>query len=99
MPVVGGAHQPQPEWFADHAIEAQRGREGSTLGFYRAALRLRREHAQAGTVEFSGGADGIASRISARTTSPLPEGELLLASAGLPGDGTVPASTAVWVRH
>ncbi|WP_336713267.1 glycoside hydrolase family 13 protein [Arthrobacter sp. USHLN218] len=38
-----GAHLPQPAWFADAAVEVQDGQADSTLEFYRAALRLRRE--------------------------------------------------------
>ena len=38
-----GAHLPQPGWFADVAVDVQRGTEGSTLELYREALRLRRQ--------------------------------------------------------
>jgi alpha-glucosidase len=38
-----GAHLPQPAWFADTAVDVQDGQADSTLEFYRAALRLRRE--------------------------------------------------------
>ena len=38
-----GAHLPQPAWFADAAVDVQDGLAESTLEFYRAALRLRRE--------------------------------------------------------
>ncbi|EMY34499.1 alpha amylase [Arthrobacter crystallopoietes BAB-32] len=38
-----GAHLPQPAWFADAAADLQDGQEDSTLEFYRAALKLRRE--------------------------------------------------------
>ena len=39
----GGAHLPQPAWFGRYAVAAQDGAEGSTLEFYRQALKLRRE--------------------------------------------------------
>jgi alpha-glucosidase len=35
---------PQPAGWGDYSVEAQAGDEGSFLGLYRAALRLRREH-------------------------------------------------------
>lgn len=37
-----GAHLPQPEWFAEHAVEVLAGDPSSTLSLYREALRLRR---------------------------------------------------------
>jgi alpha-glucosidase len=40
---AGAAHLPQPAWFEDFAVAAQDGVAGSTLEFYRAALRLRRQ--------------------------------------------------------
>ncbi|HET9349426.1 MAG TPA: glycoside hydrolase family 13 protein [Arthrobacter sp.] len=39
----GGAHLPQPAWFGRYAVAAEDGVEGSTLEFYRQALKLRRE--------------------------------------------------------
>lgn len=33
---------PQPAWFAEYAVDRQRGRDGSTLELYRSALNLRR---------------------------------------------------------
>jgi alpha-glucosidase len=38
----GGAHLPQPEWFADYAVEAERADPGSTLNTVRHALAERR---------------------------------------------------------
>ena len=81
---------------------------GSTLSLYRAALRLRREHALgAGSVEWLPGfpVDAVALRngdvvVVANTgTAPveLPEGELLLASGPLDGR-TLPADTTAWLR-
>ena len=105
-----GAHPPQPEWFADHAVQAQRGREGSTLEFYREALRLRHELqgaeelywpelVQAGIVDFLRPGGWHCLTNFRQDSVPLPEGEVLLASAELPGDGTVAVSTTVWFRH
>jgi alpha-glucosidase len=39
----GGAHLPQPAWFAADSVETQDGTEGSTLTLYRRALALRHE--------------------------------------------------------
>lgn len=38
----GGAHLPQPSWFAQHAVEVEDADPASTLNLYREALRLRR---------------------------------------------------------
>jgi alpha-glucosidase len=40
---AGGAHLPQPAWFADYAVSAEDGVEGSTLELYRAAINLRKK--------------------------------------------------------
>ncbi|WP_152354060.1 glycoside hydrolase family 13 protein [Brachybacterium subflavum] len=39
----GGAHLPQPSWFADFSVEAESEDPTSTLEMYRRALHLRRE--------------------------------------------------------
>jgi len=39
---AGGAHLPQPAWFADHAVAAEEHDPASTLSLYRLALALRR---------------------------------------------------------
>ena len=39
----GGAHLPQPAWFAEYAVDAEEGEADSSLHLYRRALRLRRE--------------------------------------------------------
>ncbi|GAA4055842.1 hypothetical protein GCM10023065_29610 [Microbacterium laevaniformans] len=38
----GGAHLPQPSWFADASVEAEESDPASTLSLYRRALALRR---------------------------------------------------------
>lgn len=38
----GGAHLPQPAWFAEYAVSTQDGNPTSTLALYRQALALRR---------------------------------------------------------
>ena len=45
------------------------------------------------------GRDGVTVLLNAGAEPALlPTGEVLIASAELPGDGTVPVDTAVWVR-
>lgn len=38
---VGGAHLPQPDWFAESAVDVEAADPSSTLSLYREALRLR----------------------------------------------------------
>ena len=105
---AGDPWLPQPAQWAELARDRQRDVPGSTLSLYRAALRLRREHALgAGSVEWLVGfpTDAVALRngdvvVVANTgTEPveLPEGELLLASGPLDGR-TLPADTTAWLR-
>ena len=105
---AGDPWLPQPAQWAELARDRQRDVPGSTLSLYRAALRLRREHALgAGSVEWLPGfpEDAVALRngdvvVVANTgTAPveLPEGELLLASGPLDGR-TLPADTTAWLR-
>ena len=73
----GGAHLPQPAWFAAYSVEAQEGDAESTLSFYRAALAARRvlqsgetlrwldaEGTDRGTDRGTGGGIGISSGTS-----------------------------------
>src|SRR5699024_1596014 len=92
---TGGAHLPQPPWFADFAVEAEDGTSGSTLEMYREALRLRRTRQGAETLvwdeELSGGnvlafeRPGGWLNVTNFGDAPvtLYEGDLLLASAEL----------------
>lgn len=38
-----GSHLPQPEWFGKFSVEAEDGKRGSTLEFYRRAFAVRRD--------------------------------------------------------
>jgi len=99
---------PQPDGWGSLTVDAQWGRPGSTLEFYREALRARRTHAlDAG--------DDVRITDSTRDTLtvvrgpltvvlncgdtpvPLPDGEVLVAS-GPVDDDKLPADTAVWLR-
>ncbi|PGH51220.1 glycoside hydrolase family 13 protein [Streptomyces sp. Ru87] len=103
----GGSWLPQPEGWGEFSAEAQRGRDGSFLELYRAALRLRRAFrgdetfrslaGAAGELAFRKGA-GLECRVnfSARPV-PLPALPVLLASDGLTADGMLAPDTAVWL--
>ena len=98
---------PQPADWSELTVEAQAADAGSTLAFYRDALRARRDFAwTAGDdVELVDlGADVLAFRRGpltvvlncGDTAVELPEGEVLLASG--PVDGKLPPDTAAWLR-
>jgi alpha-glucosidase len=106
-PGAGQPWIPQPEDWADLSVEAQWGREGSTLEFYREALRARREHTLGlgdEVVLVEGQRDLLTFRRDRLTVVlncgsspvPLPEGEVVAAS-GPVGDGVLPADTAAWL--
>lgn len=103
---------PQPAAYADLAPERQRGVDGSTLELYRTLLRLRREHRLGlGSLTWredlpdgvlglevstpAGHALGVVVNLAGGSV-PLPAGRLLVASAELPDDGSLPLDTAVW---
>ncbi|PPG62229.1 alpha-amylase [Rathayibacter sp. AY2B7] len=103
----GGAHLPQPAWFADSSVEAEELSECSTLALYRRALALRHglqteEHLEwrgdaADVVDFSrpNGWRSV-TNLGAEPVE-LPEGELLLASVPVTGRLLPPDATA-WLR-
>ena len=104
---TGESWLPQPADWARFARDAQEGVPGSTLEFYREALRLRREHRLgAGAVEWiDGGGDAVAAfrngavTVVANTGSTpveLPAGTVVLASGEL-GAGVLPGDTTVWL--
>ncbi|MEJ3651681.1 glycoside hydrolase family 13 protein [Actinomycetes bacterium KLBMP 9759] len=101
----GGAHLPQPEWFGSYAVATQSADEGSTLSFYRAALRQRRRLLTDEAVELGGDGDVI------RLTRPngwtcvtnfgtqaveLPPGRVVLSSHPVE-DGKLPGETTAWL--
>ena len=104
----GGAHLPQPDWFSRYAVAAQDGVEGSTLEFYRTALKLRRELQTSEELEWHETGNPEVLHFSrpggwqtvtnfGDTAVELPAGEVLLSSGPLDG-GKLPASTTVWLR-
>ncbi len=104
----GGAHLPQPEWFSRYAVAAQDGVEGSTLEFYRKALKLRGELQTSEDLEWleAGSADVLHFRRHGGWQSvtnfgddavELPAGEVLASSGPLDGK-MLPGNTTVWLR-
>ncbi|WP_334171051.1 glycoside hydrolase family 13 protein [Sinomonas sp.] len=103
-----GSHLPQPAWFADYAASVQAADAGSTLSFYRRALKLRHELRAAEALGWQDSADddvlhfvrpGGWHVVANFGTAPvvLPEGEVLLASAEVDG-GKLPGEATAWVR-
>jgi alpha-glucosidase len=98
---------PQPADWAALARDTQSGTPGSTLELYRTALALRREHGLGlGAIDwltekskrvlaFRNGAVTVYAN-TGTTTSPLPNGEVILASGPLE-NGKLPGDTTVWM--
>jgi alpha-glucosidase len=101
---------PMPAEWSELTVEAQSGRDGSTLSLYRTAIRLRRSlpelqgtalswvDAPGGVLAFDRGEAVTVVANFSDGPSVLPEGEVLLASAPLTEEGVLPANTAVWLR-
>ncbi|WP_026556214.1 glycoside hydrolase family 13 protein [Arthrobacter sp. 35W] len=102
----GGAHLPQPEWFAGYAVDAQENVEDSTLEFYREALLYRRHlqsaeqlkwvRADASVLHFSrpNGWQSVTNFGSGLVE--LPAGTVILSSGPLEG-GKLPRNTTAWI--
>jgi len=103
---AGGAHLPQPGWFARYAAEDQAGDPHSTLSLYRGALALRASLPVDFTAEFPAGPShvvevvrpGWRSVTAFREPAALPEGEVLLSSAPIGPDRRLPADATAWLR-
>jgi alpha-glucosidase len=104
---AGGAWLPQPEWFAEYAVEAQDGVEGSTLELYRTALRLRRKLLQGEELTWTDGSPaGVLDFVRhegwrcvanlSEAAVPLPAGEVLMTSSPLE-DGLLGPDTTAWL--
>ncbi|HEY0119952.1 MAG TPA: glycoside hydrolase family 13 protein [Cellulomonas sp.] len=105
---TGAAWLPQPPEFAPLALDRQRGVPGSTYELYRAALRLRREHAlgTGGLAWLAGYADDVlafvdrdvlvVANLGAVPVSAPSGAHVLLASSDVPEGSAVPANTTVW---
>jgi alpha-glucosidase len=103
---TGASWLPQPASWAEYAVSAQVGVEGSTLEMYKAALRLRREHSLgAGHMTWNESVEDVLDftvgdvRVIVNMSDdevPLPDTEVLLSSA--PVTATLPHDTTVWTR-
>ena len=105
----GGAHLPQPRWFADYSVEAQTDDPGSTLAFYREAIAIRKVE---GAGVDLGWVDDLGEDVlafsrpggwtSATNFGPapvaLPEGHTLISSSPLDDPGQLPPDTTIWIR-
>lgn len=104
----GTAHLPQPESFAELAVDVQSGQRGSTLELYRMALKLRRElqstedyaWIETGSqhvLHFTR-ANGWQSITNFGSTPvSLPPGQVLLSSAQH-DSGVLPSNTTIWLQ-
>jgi alpha-glucosidase len=98
---------PMPDDWAGLTVEAEHGDPDSALTLFRDALAKRRElFAAADGIEWLDSPAGVLAYRSAGVTvvlnasdepARLPQGEVLLASGPLPGDGTLPVNTAAWI--
>jgi len=98
---------PQPAAWSAYTAEAENSEPASMLTLYRSALRLRRSFT---TMEltwlpspdealaFRRGSIAVLVNFGIESLDLPPHEEVLLASEKLPGDGTLPTDTAVWLR-
>lgn len=104
----GGAHLPQPAWFADFAADVEAADPDSTLNLYRRALRLRRRLQGAEKLEWlpAPGRDALAFRRPGGWIAvtnfgdepvPVPEGEVLLCTAAMV-DTQLPGAATAWIK-
>lgn len=104
---TGTAHLPMPGWFADFAVDRQRGEAGSTLELYRQALHARRELQTSEALTWLDHSrdvlwfrrdNGWNSLTNFGADSVVvPVTEVILASAPIAGD-VVPAESTIWFR-
>ncbi|MFI6318441.1 glycoside hydrolase family 13 protein [Nonomuraea sp. NPDC050556] len=94
---------PIPASWGELSVEAQEGDPGSTLEFYRAALRLRRGLSGDEVTWLDSPKDVLAMRrgitvVMNTGETPVPiDGQVLLASGPLGADGSLPPDTTVWL--
>jgi len=101
------SHLPQPQWFANHAVDKQDGIEGSTLSLYRDALALRKKLQTSEELEWISTTstevihfvrpNGWQCIMNFNAKSyKLPAGKVVLSSAPIVG-GKIGANTTVWL--
>ena len=100
-------HFPQPDWFADHAVDVEDKDPNSTLNLYRQALSLRKRLLTEERLTWEdGGSEDVLQFVRPNgwrvvmnfSDKPvdLPEGDLLLTSRPLE-DGRLPGETTAWL--
>ena len=102
------SHLPQPDWFAQFAVDQQAGVAGSTLELYRKAIHIRKRvlsgetltwinQANPDVLHFERGNGWQCVTNFGATPVPMPAGEVLVASATDVTD-TLPAHSTVWLQ-
>lgn len=103
----GGAHLPQPAWFASYAVEAQESDPDSSLQLYRRALALRRKFQTDETFEWLGTGNAPVLHFArpggwqsitnfGAEPVPMPTGTIVI-SSGPVADDQLPPDTTVWI--
>lgn len=101
-----GAHLPQPPWFTAYAVATQAADHASTLHLYRAALRARRQLQTEEDLTWSSAGEqvlafrrpnGWCSVTNFGPPTPMPAGQLVLASSPLDG-GLLPTDSTAWLK-
>ncbi|MCL2464068.1 MAG: glycoside hydrolase family 13 protein [Micrococcales bacterium] len=105
---TGTTWLPQPPEYRALALDRQRGVPGSTYEMYRAALRLRRQHALGANtltwladypddvLAFTVGDVLVVANLGTTPVPAPPDGRVLLASGDLPDERQVPPESTVW---
>ncbi|WP_264670220.1 glycoside hydrolase family 13 protein [Arthrobacter sp. VKM Ac-2550] len=104
---TNGAHLPQPAWFGGFSVEAQDGIAGSTLEFYRHALKLRGQLQSYEDLEWIDGTGEATLHFRrpgqwqsitnfGREPLALPPGKVLISSSKLAA-GQLPPDTTAWL--
>ena len=106
---TGGSHLPQPDWFADYAVDVESADAASTLSLYREALRLRRQLRAPEAVEwlelgeevvaFARPNGWISVTNFGTEPVPLPAGEVVLRSDGLAGRAPLAGESTAWLTR
>ena len=105
---TGGAHLPQPSWFADYSVEAEENDPNSALSIYRIALGLRKSLITEEKIKWHKTGNSSVLHFSRPNgwhcitnfrgeSYPMPKGEILLSSHPLTGS-KIPAGTTVWLK-
>jgi alpha-glucosidase len=110
-PRAGQPWLPQPDALRDHSVERESGDPDSMLELYRAALRVRRQHAgwqphplgwreaPTGVLAFTRGPRMLCiANLSQLSFAVPPDGEVLLCSERAIDDNRLPPDTCAWVR-